>query len=229
MKFSFSRILNRLLFYVRKFFLLYIKRDYHTITVAKWYRDDKDLDMRYRFDLNEHSVVIDVGGYKGDWAEAIDNKYHPRIYIYEPIPEFYDIIKNRFQCHKNISVSCYGLSHISTTARISMAEDGSSTYKLGSETAEIKLVDIVDEMKKNGIDKVNLIKINIEGAEYDLIERLLSSGMADVFDIFLIQFHNFIPDAVVRREAIRKELSKTHSLLYDYPFVWESWQRKTGE
>ena len=32
-----------------------------------------------------------------------------------------------------------------------------------------------------------------------------------------------LAEAKVLREDLRQELSRTHDLVYDYPFVWESW------
>lgn len=39
-----------------------------------------------------------------------------------------------------------------------------------------------------------------------------------------IQFHNFVDSAEEKREAIRKQLSLTHKLTYDYYFIWENWE-----
>lgn len=39
-----------------------------------------------------------------------------------------------------------------------------------------------------------------------------------------IQFHNFVDNAEEKREVIRKQLSLTHELTYDYYFIWENWE-----
>jgi hypothetical protein len=36
-----------------------------------------------------------------------------------------------------------------------------------------------------------------------------------------------VPNAIAEREEIRRRLEETHTLSYDYPFVWESWRRKS--
>ena len=68
------------------------------------------------------------------------------------------------------------------------------------------------------------MKINIEGGEYELLEHLIEEKlMADIANI-QVQFHDFIPGAQARMEAIQQELKKTHSLTYQYLFVWENWR-----
>ena len=45
-------------------------------------------------------------------------------------------------------------------------------------------------------------------------------------DTFLIQFHEWHPNARKRRIAIQQALSRTHTLEWNYDFVWEKWVRK---
>jgi hypothetical protein len=33
-------------------------------------------------------------------------------------------------------------------------------------------------------------------------------------------------DCEIRRNNIREKLSETHTLTYDYTFVWENWEKK---
>ena len=69
------------------------------------------------------------------------------------------------------------------------------------------------------------MKINIEGGEYSLLEDLISNRLvANIKDI-QVQFHTFAPNALERMKNIQMELSKTHHLTYNYPFVWENWER----
>ena len=86
-------------------------------------------------------------------------------------------------------------------------------------------MDIFEFITKNNIKKVDLIKINIEGGEYALIKRLIDKGLINRFSNIQVQFHDFIPNAKELRNKLRTQLEKTHKLTYDFPFVWENWQR----
>ena len=73
---------------------------------------------------------------------------------------------------------------------------------------------------------VALMKINIEGGEYDLLDRMIETGLVESIDNLQVQFHNFTVDAKRRMERIQEALQRTHTLNYQYRFVWENWVRK---
>ena len=70
------------------------------------------------------------------------------------------------------------------------------------------------------------MKINIEGAEYDLLEHLIDTGLISNIHNIQVQFHDFVSNAEQRMIMLQKELEKTHGLTYQYPFVWENWRVK---
>jgi hypothetical protein len=94
--------------------------------------------------------------------------------------------------------------------------------------AEVEIRDIHSVWESLALDRVDLMKINIEGAEFPLLERMAETDLLPRVDCFLIQFHEWHPGAYHRRRKIRRELSKTHRLVWDYHFIWEKWQRKTN-
>jgi hypothetical protein len=79
---------------------------------------------------------------------------------------------------------------------------------------------------RHSIESVDLVKINIEGGEYDLLDHLIAEGLIERIRDVQVQFHDFVPGAEARRAAIRHGLEATHVVTYDEPFVWENWRRK---
>ena len=78
------------------------------------------------------------------------------------------------------------------------------------------------EVLLNHYDK-DLIKINIVGGEYEVLEILLKNNMISIFKNIQVQFHDFIVDnAKERMNAIQKKLALTHVLTFQYEFVWEN-------
>lgn len=90
----------------------------------------------------------------------------------------------------------------------------------------IQLKSIVEFIENNRIHKIDLIKINIEGGEFDLLPSLLDHEIITKVDNLQIQFHEFIENSETKRNNIRKQLEKTHELTYDYYFIWENWKIK---
>lgn len=196
--------------------------------VIPWFKVNGDETLRLDYDLNESSVVFDVGGYKGEFARDIFCIYQPFIFIFEPLPEFYEIAFKRFCNNKKVSIYNFGLSDKTCKTFIGLSDNSSSTVALGSERVEISLTSILDFIRNNDITKVDLIKLNIEGGEYSLLESVIRDGDIKMFKNIQVQFHDFVIDnASERMKSIQHELSKTHHLTYQYEFVWENWRLKS--
>jgi FkbM family methyltransferase len=193
--------------------------------VLQWVHDNGDKTLRLNYDLDENSVVFDLGGYEGQWSSDVFSKYCCTIHIFEPVNKFADSIKNRFAKNPKIVVHRFGLANDTKKAKISLASDGSSIYKQGEKISEIQLIKASDFLKKYNITFIDLIKINIEGAEYDLLVHFIESKFIMNIKDIQVQFHDFVPEATSRMKMIQNELSKTHRLTYQYPFVWENWEK----
>ena len=203
---------------------LYIRKDLLIINHRKWIKD-KGEQLRLDYKLSKNSVVFDIGGYKGDWAHDIYDKYKCNIFVFEPIKLFSEEIKKRFKFNKKIIVQDYGLSDSNEETKISLFDNGSSVVHNWNTSFEIiNLVDIIDFIKKNNINKIDLMKINVEGGEYKILYRLINSDYIKICKNLQIQFHLFIDNANTMREEIHSNLSRTHHITYDYPWIWENWE-----
>jgi FkbM family methyltransferase len=195
--------------------------------VKPWFKVNGDKNLRINYELNENSIVFDLGGYKGEFASDIFCKYDCKIYIFEPIKEFYDIIAERFSNNKKIRVFHFGLSSKDEIANISLTDNSSSVFIESENAQNIELQSITNFLNENFITHVDLIKINIEGGEYQVLESLIENNAISIFKNIQVQFHDFIiPNAKARMNGIQNKLAKTHSLTYQFEFVWENWKIK---
>ena len=195
--------------------------------VKPWFSVDGDQTLRLNYDLNKDSIVFDLGGYKGQWTNDIYERYDCNIYCFEPVKEFADKIIERFINIPKISVFQMGLADKTTACMISNLEDSSSIYT-GRGVERIKLISAANFILENNIRKIDLMKINIEGGEYDLLEHLLNRKLISIINNIQVQFHDFFPNAKKRMKRIQARLKKTHEIVWQYEFVWESWRRKSG-
>lgn len=193
------------------------------VRVQPWIKADGDKTHRLNYDLNENAVVFDLGGYEGQWASDIFSKYTCQVHIFEPFRPYAEKIRERFKCNPRIQVHAYGLAKANETAKLGISGDASSVFKPGNETTSIQLVRIEDFLSERNIAFIDLVKINIEGGEYDLLEHLIANGMIGKFKNIQVQFHDFVPEAEARMKAIQQKLQLTHQLTYQYIFVWENW------
>lgn len=173
--------------------------------------------------------MFDVGGYLGDWTERLLLKNECTVFVFEPVHNFYKKICQRFEGESNVKVFCFGLDSYSHEGVISHEADGSSQYH-GTEKEAEKTVykSILDFMKEESIDEVSLMKLNIEGGEYDILEYLIETGEILKFKNLQIQFHDIKKiRGKQRMKIIQKKLEMTHELQWAYrPFIHESWRRK---
>lgn len=184
-----------------------------------------DRAFRFTYPLTPDSVVFDVGGFEGQWASDLFAMYQPTIHIFEPVHTFAQQISDRFAHNDKMHVHTFGLSDSTTDASIAVIDNKSSVFLTDEHSESISLVRISDFIQEHNISHIDLLKINIEGGEYPLLEDLIATGLADIVDNIQVQFHSFVPNAEARMKAIQDSLAKTHTCTYSFPFVWENWKR----
>ena len=206
------------------------KTDVQYAALEKWYKEDPHSLRRSSFDfLGDDSIVFDLGGYEGQWASDIAARYSCNIFIFEPVKEYYDIISDRFKFNRKIKCFQWGLSDKASQVEINVNEFASSIFqqdKHPSKKESISLKSFSDFRGQNQLETIDLMKINIEGGEYDLLEGIISNGEISCVNNLLIQFHNFVPDANKRKQNIKKNLAQTHQVIFDFEYVWEHWKLK---
>jgi len=91
----------------------YIRRYYFPTPkerVLKKFDDDNGKKRIVEYlELDENSLIIDVGGYIGDFTAEMSARYGCLIYVFEPIPAFARELRARFGKNKKINIQEIGL------------------------------------------------------------------------------------------------------------------------
>src|ERR1035437_3184390 len=145
------------------------------LQIERWFRDKGDYTHRLNYNLNEDSIVIDLGGYKGEWAEMIFQKHKCNIHVFEPVIGFYNNICDKFKDNEKIKVYGYGLGSADAELPLSIEGDASSSFKDNGVKENILIKDIKSFLEDFPV--IDLIKINIEGAEFDLLDYILDNNL----------------------------------------------------
>jgi len=183
----------------------------------------------HRADLDASSVVIDVGAFRGIVAKDLFELYGCRIYAFEPSPQFYPDLEQRFTDNPKVTTLPYGLGATDATMSMQLLGLGSTVFGEADPevpTADVEIRDVADVLDELGHAEIDYMKINIEGAEYDLLERLMATGWHHHVRYFLIQFHEWYGNAHLRRWRIRRRLRTTHEQVWNYPWIYELWCAK---
>lgn len=179
------------------------------------------------FPVDHNSVVVDLGAYLGDWSAAIWNDYHPAILqAYEPVTSHYDECLAALPRDERIAVRQFGLGPRDEFVDIALDNDASSAYRpnadasLGHERIVLRRID--DFLPP----LVDLLKVNIEGAEFDLFDHMIANDLVGRCRYMLIQWHSFMPDAAARLATIETGLLATHDLVHRVDWKWDRWERR---
>lgn len=191
--------------------------------------DGSDERLRYEFPLHKDAVIVDLGGYKGQWTSDIFSRYCCNVHVFEPVGKFAAAIRERFHLNPKIKVHEVALGHSPRMELITLCADGSSVLREGSEKEEIEFVDAIKYFADHSIVTIDLAKVNIEGGEYELFPVLLDSGFIKNIRYLLIQFHYLNSESDDEMVAICKRLESTHRLKFRFNYVWECWELKPDQ
>lgn len=193
------------------------------VAFRKW-RADKMEATRMQFPgLKAGSVIFDIGGFQGNWAADINEVYGADVHIFEPHPVFAEKIRQRFDGNRAITTYDIALGGAEGTLALSDDGDASSSFRKGKHAVSGRIESVETFFAKVDIPIIDLMKINIEGGEYDLLPALVEADIMPRIGILQIQFHLFSAGDIARRDAIRTMLAETHSCDWSYDFVWEQW------
>ena len=169
--------------------------------------------------LNSDSIVIDLGANTGMFSEMIIKKFNSRCFAVEPNKELFEKISEKKLTKLNFAVTkkdgpieFYISENHEASSLINnfqnlweIAEkqtvEGISLYNL---LQKLKLVDA----------RIDVLKMDIEGAELDIIEALNYKNSKNIQQI-TIEFHYWInPESAQRaKQSIKKLLSLDYSAI----------------
>jgi FkbM family methyltransferase len=183
----------------------------------RWNADNGEAKRFQYPHLTKDSVVVDLGGHEGNWAQGLLDYYDVRLHIFEPHPVF----------AANARVTVHAVALASSDATFTISDDGpASTRHAKAATVACRSVEAISYLKSIGVDGIALLKINIEGGEYDILPHLIKTGAISKIEIIQVQFHPFEPGDEDRRRAILQDLARTHEQMWCYLFIFEQWRRK---
>lgn len=149
--------------------------------------------------LGPDSVVVDVGlGEDISFSTSLIDRYQCSVHGFDPTPRAIDYVKNlaypKFLLHK------FGVASRSGRASFYLPNNelhvsGSLTRSnhTGLQQIEVDLVTLDDVSALVGSDRIDLLKLDIEGAEYELLMDECFARHAPRIGILCIEFHHRWP------------------------------------
>lgn len=151
-------------------------------------------------------VVFDVGANVGAYSEQVLRLVGPdvKIFAFEPSAAAFEALQARFGEHANVELQRKGVSAHSGTATLWSAVPGSvlgtmfhdETTNADVRGEPIELVSLDEFCAEKGVERIDLLKLDVEGGELEALRgatRLLSANAID-----LIQFEFGQPSLAAR-------------------------------
>jgi hypothetical protein len=129
--------------------------------------------------LTHDGCIVDVGCAGWDMFASLVGK--KRIIGVDPFEEF----KEGFEFHQSVLGASNG------TAWIEDDGDESSIYKWGSGNRTVGMSSWKSFCGVHNVDKISILKLNIEGAEYPLLHSMDTDDFAKI-DQIMVSFHDWI-------------------------------------
>jgi FkbM family methyltransferase len=186
--------------------------------------------------LSQDDLVIDAGGYKGDWTAGMLTRYGCCSELFEPVPDFAERCRVRYQHNARVRVHQSALGGSNRNTHFGLADNGTSEFRAAADSegfdarveAVSDLLSTLDAEKRihPGAGAVGLLKLNIEGGEYEVLESLLQTNDITRLRGLLIQFHRQPEGWEQRYAQVVEGLRSTHDRVWCFPMVWEQWALK---
>lgn len=191
-----------------------------------WNLRSGDIKLSLDYPLSNESAALVVGAFEGDYLNKLNNKFKCQIYAFEPVVEFFKLLEKKFQNLDNVILINQGLSDKTEQVSFRIDNESSSVFTDTGKSGLVNMISINDFFETYGIKHIDFIYMNIEGGEFAVLNELIKNGRIKNINHLQVQFHNIAKNSRDERKKIRKELEKTHYCVFNFPFIWERWDKK---
>lgn len=159
--------------------------------------------------LGWDSVVYGGGvGRDISFEHELVRRFGCRIVLFDPSPTGLATMakpENQIQAFRFFPVALAGSCGTLKLSRPKFEDEGSWFKKEGGDAdMEVPATDLLSLMRKNGHNHIDLLKLDIEGAEYDVIDHIVKNKLS-VRQI-IVEFHNNLLPGFTRGQTVKAML-----------------------
>ena len=158
--------------------------------VNVWIKNEYEIDS---FSIKENDSIIDIGGHIGLFSLLISQKSKDaKVYSFEPIEANFNLLNSNLELNniKNVFTFNLAVSKHLDGVNLFLSDDESahSIISKKSESIRVNSISLQKIFEDNKIDKCKLLKLDCEGAEYEIIDSL-SNEYLDKIQNMTIEYH----------------------------------------
>ncbi len=167
------------------------------------------------FDLNEDSVVLDLGAHIGVFTRWVSKQNVKVCYSLEPNPTLWNGLNKTFENSDNVKLLNNALGELTEDRWLKYPQYSTSngsfyindwpeiedwvnptnynnpfTYERDIVVSNIKCLSFDDFIEQNKIEKIDVIKCDVEGAEYEIFRNASEDYLKENVSTILLEFHH---------------------------------------
>ena len=144
---------------------------------------------------NHEKIIVDIGANKGYFSLFAAMNRRNKLFAYEPIPATYEqlvanVAKNQINTIKTFN---FGVAGARTNRNFSFTTDtsiiSSMVFTAGGQTVTIQCVTLGDIFTENNLNRIDILKIDCEGAEFEIFYNTPLTTLAKIKNIRM-GYHN---------------------------------------
>jgi FkbM family methyltransferase len=159
--------------------------------------------------LSSRSVVVDLGANRGEFAHGIIDRFGCQVCAAEPLAS----LQEKIEPSANLKLFRVAIGSEDGTAQLHVfrSRDASVFGSRGAKDTlkgeeEVEVVSVRTFLSRAAVEQVDLMKVDIEGAELTMLEAASEALLHRIGQI-TVEFHDFIyPELKSRVEAVKKRL-----------------------
>lgn len=153
--------------------------------------------------IDSGSVVVDLGANHGDFSHSIMQRFGCRVVAVEPVEELFHGIERDPKLE--LLPLAVGAKDQTITMNVFSGRCASVLGPMVSDepltTQPVEMVTLAELRRRTGVGQIDLLKMDIEGAEIELLESCSDDDLQSVMQI-TVEFHEFLypqhADAIAR-------------------------------
>lgn len=160
-----------------------------------------------KFAIKDGFVVIDGGANIGSFSiYAAKSAQDVKVLSYEPVRENFEALLENIRINKlsNIEAFNHALSGKIATKKIFLAESRIGDHSFSRKTnkcVEVECLGIKDTFERNKIVKCNLLKLDVEGAEYEILFNTPREFLNRI-QLICLEFHDDLTNKYSHQDLI---------------------------
>lgn len=179
-------------------------------------------ELRYSYPLTEKSLIVDLGGYHGTWFKTMVEKYGCRAAVFEPYKEFFDRCHNAAKGLPDVRLVNAAVRRWDTSPKTIGVKGDMTGFFTEGMGVPVRIYLIEDLMLDHPV--IDVMKINVEGCEFEILEYLLDSGRIYGIANIQVQFHCGLPGSKEEQAEIESRLNVSHYPEWETAHNWQNWR-----